>query len=175
MQGIRVFTFALAVCASVAFGASLAQAQELVVDEVEFVKARVVEATPPVYELLPGTGTTVFTQTLTVTVLEGSQKGKQVVFENDYIELGEGDTFYLRRSYDPIYERERYAVFAPNRLPMLGALAALFLATLFFFGGKQGLRGLLALAGSLFVIVYLLIPGMLAGYPPVLVAMGSRP
>lgn len=156
----------------VLFGAAQVQAQELIQDQVEIVKAHVVEAAAPVYEHLPGTETTVFTQAVTVILLEGAQQGRRVSYENDYTVLKEGQTFFLRHAYDPASQRDLYATYGPNRLPVLGALAALFLAILFIFGGKQGVRGLLALLGSLFVIAYLLIPGVLAGYPPVLVAMG---
>lgn len=172
MKGLRVvgalfFSLAVFACGSVGV-----QAQELVQDQVEIVQARVVQAAEPVYEILPGTETKVFTQQVTVTLLEGSAVGRRVTYENDYIVLKEGQTFFLRHAYDPASQRDFYATYGPNRLPFLGALAALFLVVLLFFGGKQGARGLLALIGSFFVISYLLIPGVLAGYPPVLVAMG---
>jgi uncharacterized membrane protein len=149
-----------------------AHAQELVTEEVEIVKARVLEAGPAAEEILPGTNTKVLLQQLRIEILEGTKRGITLELENDYIALRTGETFYLRHSYDLLDGRDRYAVFAPNRLSALFGLAAVFLAVLFFFGGWQGLRGLLALAGSLFVVIYLLLPGILAGYPPVLMAMG---
>jgi len=153
-------------------GAALpAQAQELVPEVVEIVRARVVEVVSERTENIPGTDVTTEVQTLRVEILEGEQTGESVEFENDYLVLKEGETFYLRHAYDSIDGLHRYAVSAPDRLPALLLLFLAFLAVLFFFGGKQGARGLLALAGSLIVIMYVLLPAMLAGYPPVLVAM----
>jgi uncharacterized membrane protein len=40
-------------------------------------------------------------------------------------------------------------------------------------GGKQGIRGLLSLGGSLLLIVYVLLPGIAAGYSPLLVSIGA--
>lgn len=153
-------------------GAQLLHAQELVPENVEIVRARVVYAGTPSTTLIPGTRTEALTQHLEVLVLEGTQKGQTIAVENDYIELKEGEVFYLRHSFGGADTVHRYTVLAPNRIPALAGLVALFLATLVVFGGKQGLRGLLALVASLFFIGYLLFPGILSGYPPVLVAMG---
>ncbi|MBP9711364.1 MAG: YibE/F family protein [Candidatus Pacebacteria bacterium] len=146
--------------------------QELVPEQVEIVKARVIQAGEVKKEILAGTNTEVISQDLHVEILQGTQTGTTIDVQNDILPFREGDVFYLRHAYSAIDQIDRYAVSAPNRLPALALLGALFLAVLFFFGGWQGLRGLLALGGSLFVIVYLLLPGVLAGYPPVLVAMG---
>lgn len=147
-------------------------AQEAVPETVEIIKARVVEVLQTRIEQIPATETKTTVQTLQVELLQGVQKGITVIIENDYILLKKGEVFFLRHSYSSIDEVDRYAVSAPDRLPTLGFLAGLFLVVLFFFGGWQGVRGLLALIGSLFVIAYLLLPAILAGYPPVLVAMG---
>lgn len=153
-------------------GAALsAQAQELVPEAVEIVRARVAEVVSERVEQIPGTSASATVQTLRIEVLEGEQAGETIALENDYLLLKAGETFYLRHAYDSIDDIHRYAVSAPDRLPVLGLLFALFLGVLFFFGGKQGVRGLLALAGSLLVILYVLLPLMLMGYPPVLVAM----
>lgn len=148
-----------------------AGAQELVPDEVEIVRAKVIEVVSERTEEIAGTDASATVQTLRVEALEGTQKGLVLELENDYIPLGEGETFYLRHTKDAFSGIDRYAVSGPDRLPALGLLAVLFLAVLLFFGGKQGARGLLALVGGLCVIMYVLLPAMLAGYPPVAVAM----
>lgn len=146
-------------------------AQELAPEQVEIVPARVLEVVHERTETIGGTDATAHVQTLRVKILDGTQIGREVSVENDYFTLDEGETFYLRHAYDSINGTDRYAVSGPDRLPALGFLGALFLAVLFFFGGKQGARGLLALIGSLLVIAYVLLPAMLAGYPPVVTAM----
>jgi len=47
-----------------------------------------------------------------------------------------------------------------------------FLVLLLVFGGIQGLRGLLSLIGSIFIIFYLLIPSIYVGHSAVLVSIG---
>lgn len=169
LQNYRVLILtALVIVAPV----SVAYAQELVIDRVEVVKARVIKAGEVQKEILPGTNTKVILQDLRVEILQGEQAGTIVDVQNDIIPFRDGEVFYLWHERSAIDNIDRYAVSAPNRVPALTVLGALFLGVLFFFGGWQGVRGLLALAGSLFVIVYLLLPGILAGYPPVLVAMG---
>jgi len=132
----------------------------------------VVEVSNEQTKELPGTNTVVQTQTLTAYILEGTQKGDTVTFENDYIQLEKGDVFYLRHIVSGANEPEHYTVSDPYRLDTLILLAVVCIVLLFFFGGMQGLRGLVSLAGSLVLIAYLLIPGILAGYSPILVSIG---
>jgi uncharacterized membrane protein len=47
-----------------------------------------------------------------------------------------------------------------------------FLILLFIFGGVQGVRGLASLLGSLVLIFYVLLPGILGGYSPILASIG---
>lgn len=50
-------------------------------------------------------------------------------------------------------------------------LTIIFLSLLLIFGGGQGVRGLLSLGGSLFLIIYFLMPNILGGMSPVLVSV----
>ncbi len=115
--------------------------------------------------------TTTNIQTITVEVLKGENSGKFVSFENDYIQLKEGDVFYLSTSYEDdgsvIYSVEDF-----DRLPVLYVLLAIFVLLIALIGRKQGLRGFVALCGSFILIIYALIPGVLAGYSPLLVVGG---
>jgi len=146
--------------------------QELVLDEVETLKARVVEVLHEDVRPVPGTNVETIFQSIRAEILEGAQKGEVVSIDNDYLALEVGEVFYLRHTTNSLDGTDLYSVADPYRLPVLAFLGALFLAVVLYFGGKQGARGLLALAGSLFFIVVLLLPGILKGYPPVLVAMG---
>jgi uncharacterized membrane protein len=49
---------------------------------------------------------------------------------------------------------------------------ALFIVLVLLIGGIQGIRGLISLAGSFILIIYVLIPGILHGYSPVLISIG---
>ena len=65
-----------------------------------------------------------------------------------------------------------YAVSDPYRLPWLYGLVGLFVFCVLIFGGKQGFRGLIALALSFVVIAYVLFPGILHGFSPILMSIG---
>ncbi|MEK7510843.1 MAG: YibE/F family protein [Patescibacteria group bacterium] len=146
-------------------------AQSLQPDIETLSKARVVSVVAEGPQAVPGTSLTSEVQTLTAEVLDGPQKGEAVTFVNDFTQLDEGDVFYLRHLESPSDGTEFYSVADPYRLPILIGLAVVFLVLLFLFGGIQGIRGLLALIGSFVLIFYLLLPGIVAGYPPVLVAV----
>lgn len=148
-----------------------AQAQELIPDQQEIVRASVVHILLQGSESIPGTDVTALNQTIRAEILEGDQKGSIVNVENDYISLKKGETFYLRVITD-IDGTKYYSVADPYRLPLLFGLMGLFVLVVAIFGGVQGLRGLASLIGGLFLIVYLLLPGILSGYSPILVAIG---
>jgi uncharacterized membrane protein len=160
---------ALLLCLLVAPAVS---AQTLLQDTVTFERAEVVEVVSEQKGTIPGTETPATYQTLRMKLLEGSRAGDTITVDNDYLVLKVGESAYLRHMIDAVSGRESYVVSEPYRIPSLLLLAALFLICLFVFGGKQGARGLLALAASLFFIMYMLLPGILAGYSPVLIATG---
>src|SRR3989344_1611220 len=147
------------------------QAQELVQDKVEVVKAEVVQVLNQERKNIPGTDIESMYQTLTVKILEGDQSGKIIEMENDYIVLKQGDKFFLYHSIDGLDGRETYSVKDVDRIPALIGFTVLFIVVILIFSGKQGVRSLLGLAGSFFVILYVLVPSLLAGYPPVLTSI----
>jgi uncharacterized membrane protein len=66
-----------------------------------------------------------------------------------------------------------FAVIAePWRVPTLGIVAAAFAAVVLVVGGLRGARSLIALALTLVVIVKLVVPLLLRGYDPILLAVG---
>ena len=153
------------------FTVSGVYAQELIQDKTEVVKAEVIEVLNQEKGEILGTDIQNTSQTITVKILEGEQDGKIITIENDYILLEKGDKFFLYHSIDGIDGRETYSVRDIDRRPVILFFIALFIAIVLFFSGKQGLRSLLGLAGSFFVILYVLIPSLLAGYPPILTSI----
>jgi uncharacterized membrane protein len=147
-------------------------AQELVEDTVTTMKARVVEIVSQEVLPIPGTDVEALHQTIRVEVLGGPEKGATVTVENDYLELEVGETFYLMRTTSSLDGTDYYSVSDKVRTPALLFLTILFIAVVVLFGGKQGIRGLLALIGSFFFIGAFLLPGILAGYSPVLISIG---
>jgi uncharacterized membrane protein len=150
---------------------SLSFAQELIQDKTEIVKSEVVEVLSQTEEDILDTGIESISQTIKVKILEGDQSGEIVTIENDYIPLKKGQKFFLYHSIDGLDGRETYSVRDIDRRPVIVFFIALFIAVVLFFSGKQGLRSLIGLAGSFFVILYILIPGLLKGYPPVLTSV----
>ena len=61
----------------------------------------------------------------------------------------------------------------PWRIPVLGMLAALFAALVVIVGGLRGLRSLIALGFTLAVVAKLVIPLLLRGIDPILLAVGG--
>lgn len=141
------------------------------VQEQRLLKARVLDASPSVAQQVPGTDIVTDTQTITVTLLEGPDAGTEVTFENDFTQVAAGDVVYVRHIVGG-FDLETWAVSDPYRLDVLVAIGIIFLILVALFGGWQGVRGLSALAGSLVLIFYMLLPGIHAGGSPIFVSLG---
>ncbi len=144
---------------------------DLIADQVTLMKARVLEIEDAGKKYIEGTDAESTFQTIRVEILDGAEKGKTVTVENDYLNLEKGEVFYLMHTVDQFSGLDFYAVNDPYRLPQLGLLVGLFLFVVLIFGGKQGLRGLASLIGSFLFIFYLLLPGVLQGYSPLLITV----
>ncbi|MES2436754.1 MAG: YibE/F family protein [Patescibacteria group bacterium] len=157
-----------ALCMSL-FGVVQIHAQEESSDVQGVWKAKVLEVTNQETRLVPGTDTQSTYQTLQVEVLEGERKGQIITIENDFLKLEKGDAFfmnYLKKADGT----ELYSVRDIERRPTIYFLIALFVAVIISFGGRQGIRSLISLAGSLLIILYVLLPALLKGYNPVLMS-----
>jgi uncharacterized membrane protein len=151
---------------------SLSKAATLTPDVTTYQKAQVTEIVSATRANIPGTNTEASTQKIAVRLLDGPGQGSTVTFDNDYIQLGVGDIFYLRHQTNNLDGTDYYSVADPYRLNIIFGLTGLFLILVLLFGGRQGLRGLASLCGSLILILYVLLPGILHGYPPVWMAVG---
>lgn len=140
-------------------------AQELYDDYKGTFRAKVIEVVDQERRMIPGTDTEHLFQTLRVEILDGEKKGEVVVIENDYLELEEGDKFYFNYLVD-ISGLEQYVITNIDRRDSLIWLGLAFVFAVLLFGGKQGFRSLLALLGSFLAIFYVLLPGLLNGWNP---------
>jgi uncharacterized membrane protein len=161
-----VILFALPVCLPF-----LANAQELLQDKIEIVRAKVTEVIDQEQKKIPGTDVLSTYQTIMVEILEGEQKGQIVKVENDFLVLDEGDKFFLYHEVDALHGGHTYSVRDVDRRYVIIIFVAIFIAFVLIFSGKQGLKSLLSLAGSFIVILYILIPGLLKGFPPVMTSV----
>ncbi len=133
-------------------------------------KAQVVGVSNQGTSTVAGTNTVSQIQTLKAYVMSGVDAGRTIIFDNDYVQLKTGDEFYLHHTTDG--NQDEYSVSDPYRLNVLLVLALIFLALTIIFGGIQGVRGFVSLCGSMIIIFYLLIPGILAGYSPAFLSIG---
>ncbi len=147
-----------------------AHAADLLLDTHELVKSKVVEVLTSEDRTIPGTEIQAVHQALRVNILEGMKKGETIDVENDRFALKPGDVFYLQITAYPDGQ-VTYAVAEPYRMTPIILFAVFFLILVVVFGGMQGIRGLLSLFGSLFVLFYVFLPELLAGRSPILLSL----
>ncbi len=160
------------VCLSVFLVGGITYAQELVPDQVTMMKGRVLSIEKEETKEILGTDTMTSFQTINVEILDGIEKGKRITIENDYLNLEKGEVFYLTHTVGQFDGTDYYSVNDPYRLPQILILVGLFVLAVFVFGGKQGVRGLASLLGSFVLIFFVLLPGILHGYSPLMVTIG---
>ena len=140
---------------------------ELVRDEQQVVLAKVVEVVSEEQKNIPGTDRETVYQTIKAEILEGDMVGRVVEIKDDYLNLKQGDKFYVLHTVDWQDGSEYFGVQEKYRLPQLLFLVLLFVGLVVVFGRSQGVRGLLSLIGSFVLIIFVLLPGILKGYSPI--------
>ncbi len=103
-------------------------------------------------------------QDITVKIEKGGRIGDKVSLINDYVSLEAGDKIFLRHIIRSDDQKETYIVADINRTNTYIVFGLLFVFLTILFGGKQGLRGLFSLGISLGLILFVLLPLVLAGY-----------
>ncbi len=147
----------------------LASAQTVHQDTAAIERAKVIEIVEQTDTIIPGTDTTTQLQTLRAQVLSGQQTGEVITVNDDYLGLEVNDRFYYQRSVF-IDNSEAYGVLYVDRRFELGVLALMFVAAVIALSGWQGVRSIGSLGGSLLAVFGVLLPGILAGYNPLLLA-----
>jgi uncharacterized membrane protein len=118
------------------------------------------------------------TQRVLVEITRGSQQGRQVEIEHGQAgmlvesnRVRPGDRVLLERAQGPFGERFYISDFV--RLPALLVVSLLFAAITIAVGGWVGLRALISMGISVLAIAGFIIPGIMAGYDPLLVCMAG--
>lgn len=129
-------------------------------------------------ELLQGSGMVSKLQTVKVKIMEGSLAGKVFVLENEITD---------NPAYNVVVHPDQEVVIALDinaegkldiniadyhRTPVLTWLLVAFLLAFLIFGGKQGVKSLLALVITVALIAWVLLPLSLEGYNPLLISVG---
>jgi len=160
---LKKYTHLFLLAAFLLPGVTVAQAESPSAPEIW--KAKVISITDERNEIIFETEYLV--QIMQVEVLEGPQKGNTIEIENDFQALEEGDRFYFRSSVFGDGE----VVYTVTHLARGGSLLFLlgiFVLAVVTFGRWQGVRSLIALVVSFMAIIFILIPGILNGWNPLL-------
>lgn len=111
---------------------------------------------------------------VTVAIHEGPDADRELELDGLHLDglpdLSEGDRVKLTPASTPEGGRE-YFISDFERLPVLGLLLGIFVAAVLLVGRWHGLRSLLGLGLSLAVVVEFIVPAILAGQSPPLVAL----
>lgn len=119
-------------------------------------------------------------QTVEAKFLAGIERGKTVRFEIDYqagdgMAVRRGDTIYVSHykvdTDSPLLTLYSYQKVDNDRLPVVITFLLLFFGCVVCIGGKQGVRGVISLAGGISLIVFVFLPGVLHGFSPVLMSI----
>lgn len=145
---------------------------EVYIDEqVETYLAEVVSVLEKKRELIPGTDTYTNTQRIQVEILNKDKEGEEYIIENDYLKLEAGDRVYVEHRTDSLGQ-EAYTITEAYRLHVLMYILLALVLLVIVLGGKKGVLSILSLIGSYAAIYYILFPGILSGYNPVLLSGG---
>ncbi len=139
----------------------------------DLVSAEIVEVETLAGDPDPVMGTSGDLAIVTVEILDGPDRGETVTLEvppEGYPEFQAGDRVALDRAGMADGELA-YFITDFQRLPTLGLLLALFVAAVLVIGRWHGLRSLVGLALSLLIVVQFVVPAILAGQNPPLVAL----
>ncbi len=145
-------------------------AQELQADEVSLVKAQLIKVASTTEQNVPGTDVKQVFRTIEVRILEGDYKGDIVFVEDDHLKTKPGDKFYLQVTKHADGQTQ-YASAEAYRVNWLVIYFIIFIVLTVVFGGMQGIRGLLSLFASVFVIFYLFLPQLAGGTSPLIISM----
>lgn len=138
---------------------------ELVLDVHEYAKATVEKIQFKESRILLGT-TTRDVYTVTAKLDDGSVHE----FENDHYTVKVGDRVYVHKRTDAD-GNTYYSLDEPVRLPILILLISIFIILSVWIGGKQGVKGLITLVGSICLLFFFLVPGIIKGYSPVFISL----
>lgn len=161
----RLFIVCLGFLALV--GNAKAQQQEIFDDFQGTYNARVVEISASETVPVGWKNIDSVVQIIKLELLSGDHKGEIVTITSDFPQIKNGTRVFVNHTIDQAGEH-RYHITNIDRRMSLYFFVGLFIVVVIAFGGRQGVRSLVALIGSFAAIFYILIPGILAGWHPLM-------
>lgn len=144
-------------------------------DTTDFVSSKVVEVTSMDVEYDEGLKINLGKQTIKVEILEGKNKGKIVSMDNyltavHNIEAKVG-TKVIISADEPDGIEAYYTVYNYDRsLGMIVFTLILFMAVITIGKGK-GIKSIIGLAYTLYLVIFFLLPTVFSGYPPIIMSV----
>lgn len=109
-------------------------------------------------------------QTLQLELLPKQDPANYITLEQDFGIFKPGDRLFLYEEHNTDTDTVTYRVRDLDRRLSLILYVLLFMAVVIYFSGKQGIRSIMSLLGSFLVILYILIPSLIAGYNPIIIS-----
>ncbi len=109
-------------------------------------------------------------QTLQLELLPKQDPANYITLEQDFGIFKPGDRLFLYEEHNTDTDTVTYRVRDLDRRLSLVLYVLLFMAVVIYFSGKQGIRSIMSLLGSFLVILYILIPSLIAGYNPIIIS-----
>jgi uncharacterized membrane protein len=166
----KYFLFLFTVSLLIPFQLFAEQESVLINDNQGIFNARVEKIIGTKTESFPNSSTGVIVQDISARITSGIFEGQTVSITNDVSPMKVGDKFW-GQWITTEGGTTLFAVSDFERRPALLGLVILFVLVILLLGRLQGLRSLGSLALSILAIVFILIPLLLKGYPPVLVTV----
>lgn len=129
-------------------------------------KAEVVDILSTESKQLEGFEVNTTSQLITISILEGPQKDVRKTFSQDKFEVKKGEIIFVQE-----LEGGAYQVLEKNRMPMIFSLLGIFVILILILNGFQGLKSVLGLVLSFGIIIFVLLPLVIAGFNPLLVSI----
>lgn len=118
------------------------------------------------------------TQYLRVEMLSGPNTGSEQIIPNNLVNLDTNEPYPLAVGEEVVITEftdpggdDQFFIYESYRIPALVVIFALFTLVTYVFAGTKGLRSLLGLALSIAVLAGVIVPGIVAGFPPLLVCL----
>jgi uncharacterized membrane protein len=129
------------------------------------IKSVIKEETRPIWN-----DTSSLYKTIEIEFLNGPKKGERVTFESDFPIINKGQNIYVNH-LQHVGGSDRYAITNIDRQNQVYFFIGLFVLAVILLGGRQGMRSLLSLVASFLAIFYILLPGLLHGWNPLLTSV----